>query len=164
MTEWIESKGGPLAVVPESWLGQWRGVAGPEPISHYQSACEVRDEIEVIRFDGHDTLILGDEPLPTFWQSEGDQGGILARVVYADSEEAAISAISEAAVDAALDSPTLTFSVDGPARLIDSADSGDQLFAGGISLNLQQGTYRVQTGFVDSGPEVRVLIHRLRLI
>ncbi|MFJ8210556.1 Imm21 family immunity protein [Streptomyces sp. NPDC096033] len=63
---WLETEGGPFVVVPHTWLPHWSGRAGA-----YDRACAVMDFVGVLALPGGaETLVLGDEPLPTAYLPE----------------------------------------------------------------------------------------------
>ncbi len=153
--EWVESKGGPLVLLDESQLERWSGVRGGD----YERACDVANEVEAVSLAGHDVLVLGDEPLRTAWVADKD-GGVFVRWVYAETEQSALTALGSKE-EVLFEDTGIRIATKGQCRLIDAADPGDVLTSGNLSVQMRPGTYRVDTGVLDAGPEVRLLLHKL---
>lgn len=131
---WVESMGGPLIVVPVSALASWGGCTekglmagdGAAP-DDYDRACAVDDLAGVIPIDenGAQALVLADEPATSCYLP---QHRAFLRWRAADSE-----AGLRAATDTVLADPATvweqcgTWSSDGPAVLMDSAEAGSDL-------------------------------------
>jgi hypothetical protein len=159
-SDWIQSNGGPLLLLPSELLHHWRGTAA----SDYERACMVQEEIAALDVGNGVGLVLGDEPHQTSWAA-ADEGGFLVRWVYADDEGdvwAAIDSIQESSFE-----PTsvTTFVVGASGRcvLLDSADPGDDLRGEHLALLLAPGAYSVGTATLAPNEKTRVLVHRLRL-
>ncbi|GLW71064.1 hypothetical protein Kpho02_33630 [Kitasatospora phosalacinea] len=134
-TVWVESMGGPLVVVPVSALDRWDGCTpGGEILGatgrqdDYDRACAVEDHAGVVDLRGDDSasaLVLGDEPAGTCYLPDRTA---FVRWLAADSEAELF-----AAAHAVLDDPATpwedcgTWTTDGPAVLMDSADAGRDL-------------------------------------
>ena len=58
---WYESAGGPLLVLPRAALADWQGTDGDD----YERACAVQGYADIVRIEGREALVLGDEPFPT---------------------------------------------------------------------------------------------------
>jgi len=153
--QWVESKGGPLVLLEQARLSEWSGARGRD----YESACTVTDEIGTVAIAGRDVLVLGDQPHRTSWLSDS-HGGLLVRWVYADSERSVLGALSSLPEELFEDTG-VTILVEGPCRLVDSADPGNSAITPGVEVPISPGTYRVETGLLDAGSEVRLLLHRL---
>ncbi|MFJ9002458.1 Imm21 family immunity protein [Streptomyces sp. NPDC102359] len=128
---WVESMGGPLIVVPVSALPAWHGctqtgvIAGnATAVDDYDRACDVDDLAGVIAVGdkGAQALVLADEPATTRYVPEHN---LVLRRLAADNE-----AELAATAQAALTHPTTpweeygTWTTDGPAVLMDSAEAG----------------------------------------
>ena len=162
--KWIESRGGPLVVVPQAWLQEWRGVFGPESDSrsHYDRACDVVDQIATIRVGGSDVLVLGDEPFRTTWIPM-QTGGIFVRWTYAD-HEGSIATFLHSFNPATVTGDTgVSLHVSGGCVMFDAAEPGDENTGDAILIALSPGTYIVKSATADPSTEVRVLIHELIL-
>ncbi|WP_231155774.1 Imm21 family immunity protein [Streptomyces sp. CNZ748] len=162
---WVESMGGPLIVVPVSALPAWHGctqtgvmVGDATAVDDYDRACEVDDlaGVTAVGDQGTQALVLADEPATTRYVPEHN---LFLRWLAADSE-----AELNAAADAALTDPTTpweeygTWTTDGPAVLMDSAEAGsdlDQEYPGGgspsyASVPLLPGTWRVRATHTET--------------
>ena len=60
----IASGGGPLVLLPDALLPQWRGLDGP-PDSDYDRACGVPEPLGSIPVAGGEALVLSGEPADT---------------------------------------------------------------------------------------------------
>ncbi|MFE2038680.1 Imm21 family immunity protein [Streptomyces scopuliridis] len=133
---WVESMGGPLILIPVSALAAWGGstqtgmVAGDATAQDdYDRACAVDDLAGVITVgeSGAQALVLGDQPATSCYLPEHRA---FLRWLAADSE-----AGLKAAAEAVLADPAArweecgTWTTDGPAVLMDSADAGAELNA-----------------------------------
>ena len=157
---WIESTGGPLIVVPRMTLARWGGAfAADGAPSDYQRACAVSDELGVIRHEGADVLVLGDEPHRTTYLEDGDLK-CLVRWVAAVSEESLLEMVRQK-VGEPHGEPRVCFSTsDEQLFLIDSSDRGAELHSPSLSIYLAAGKYVVDTLRLRS-VDVQVLIHRI---
>ncbi|MFD6275118.1 Imm21 family immunity protein [Streptomyces sp. NPDC060209] len=165
---WVESMGGPLIVIPVSALAAWRGctetgvmVGDATTADDYDRACGVDDLAGVIAVgeNGAQALVLADEPATSCYLPEHRA---FLRWLAADSE-----AELRAAAGAVLADPVTpweecgTWVSDGPATLMDSAESGSELdieYPGGgmpaqASVPLPVGRWRVRATHttVDEG-------------
>ncbi|MEU1079877.1 Imm21 family immunity protein [Streptomyces sp. NPDC005908] len=162
---WVESMGGPLIVVPVSALAAWHGctqtgvIAGnATAVDDYDRACEVDDLAGVIAVGdkGAQALVLADEPATTRYVPEHN---LFLRRLAAD-DEAELAATAQAAL---MDRTTPweeygTWTTDGPAVLMDSAEAGSDLNQeypnGGTPsfapLPLPPGTWRVRAAHTEA--------------
>jgi len=62
-SEWIQSDGGPLLLIPSELLHDWGG----DTASDDRRACEVVDEIAPLDLGAGMGLVLGEEPHMTSW-------------------------------------------------------------------------------------------------
>lgn len=162
--QWIESGGGPLVVVPQTHLGRWGGVdcRSTDDTSDYDRACEVSDDVAVIRVADTEALVLGDEPFRTTWLPN-EKGGFLVRWVYADKEESISEFLSAPSLEEALSASGVSFTTPGMCVLFDSAEPGDDIRGDSMTLALKPGTYAIKSAIVNPSAEVRFVIHQLRL-
>ncbi|MFI6402533.1 Imm21 family immunity protein [Streptomyces sp. NPDC050548] len=168
---WVESMGGPLAVVPASALAAWHGCTesgvmagdGTAP-DDYDRACAVDDLAGVIAVgdSGAQALVLADEPATSCYLPEHRA---FLRWLGADSE-----AGLRAAAEAVLADPATPWEEcgewvsGGPAVLMDSAEAGGQLgveYPGGGSpaqapVPLPAGRWRVRAVHLGADEENRV--------
>jgi len=167
--EWIESGGGPLVVVPQVRLGRWCGVyrKSADGMSDYDRACEIIDEIAIICVADTEILVLGDEPFRTTWLPDVS-GGFLVRWIYAINEKSVIDFVGSTGLGRVFDehdsTGNLLFTTSGACVLFDSAEPGDVIRGASMALVLASGTYAVKSAIVNPSTEIRLLIHRLRLI
>ncbi|MFH9737209.1 immunity 21 family protein [Streptomyces roseolus] len=156
---WVESMGGPLIVIPVSSLDAWHGCTedgmvlsdGPD-LDDYDRACAVNDLAGTITVgeEGTHALVLGDEPATTCYIPEHR---VFLRWLAASSEPEL-----KAAAEAVLTDPSTqweecgTWTTDGPAVLMDSAEAGTDLNVeypdGGLpaqaAVSLAAGRWRVR--------------------
>ena len=158
---WIESAGGPLVIVPERSLGAWHGADGPDVTeTHYESACAVADYVGLVRLDGAQAVVLGDEPLRTAWRP-GASGGLLVRWIAAPSEadvERALATLPdilpwEQVLD--FDHPG------GTLVLFDAAVPGAELPDDHLRLDLPAGRWTLGLSAYHPDDDVALLLHRL---
>ncbi|MEU0038530.1 Imm21 family immunity protein [Streptomyces sp. NPDC006333] len=131
---WVESMGGPLIVIPVSALPAWRGctetgvMAGDATApDDYDRACAVDDLAGVITVGEHgaQALVLADEPATSCYLPEHRA---FLRWLAADSEAELTAAAGAVLADPATAWEECgTWSSDGPATLMDSAEAGSAL-------------------------------------
>jgi hypothetical protein len=143
----------------------WRGInkRNTDDISDYDRACRLVDDVAVIKIADAEVLVLGDEPFRTTWV-QGEQGGLFIRWVYAHREEILVRLLDEMNLTGALRSSGVTFTTAGTCVLFDSAEPGDEIRGDSMALLLEPGTYEVDSAILDPSSEVRLLVHRLKLI
>ncbi|MEV4808161.1 Imm21 family immunity protein [Nonomuraea sp. NPDC049421] len=159
MRIWVESSGGPLALVPAEALHEWTGVNGAD----YDAACAV-DGFGVIGF-GKDrsALILWDEPARTTFFER-----LFVQWMYADSDgdvERAVSRLCDVVweqgpiVDVGGLMVLLDAAAPGPEVRIDQARG--EMDAEAINVEIEPGFYRVDRGEVSPDERTRVRCYRL---
>ena len=158
-SQWIQSGGGPLILLPTELLESWGGARNED----YLRACGVIDEISEIRVGSGVGLVLGDEPHQTSWLADAD-GGMLVRWAYADDERDVWTAVGGIAVSDFDRSEELSVTIGdlGGCVLLDSADPGNALRSEHLEVALRAGTYSVRTAHFDPNRSTRVLVHRLK--
>ncbi|MEV8363386.1 immunity 21 family protein [Streptomyces niveus] len=157
--DWVESMGGPLIAVPVSALAGWRGctetglLAGDATTpDDYDRACAVDDLAGVIAVgdNGDQALVLADEPATSCFLPEHRA---FLRWLAADSEAELKTAARAVLSDAATQWEECgTWLTDGPAILMDSAQSGAELdieYPGGgtpahASVRLPAGRWKIR--------------------
>jgi len=103
-TEWIQSLGGPLIMLPSSSLPRWRGGFGASEVgtgmpplgtaeggTDYDWACSVNDLIAAPSAYGDVAFVLNDHPLSTTWRQISSREGVVARAWVADQPEDVLS-------------------------------------------------------------------------
>lgn len=131
---WVASMGGPLIAIPVPALTAWRGctedgivLSGGDTPDGYDRACEVDDLAGVIAVggDGAQALVLADEPTTSCFLAEQR---VFLRWRGADSEAELLAAAEVVLADATTPWEECgTWSTDGPAVLMDSAEAGADL-------------------------------------
>lgn len=164
--KWIESNGGPLVLVAEELLGDWRGVEGastgePDGATDYDRACAVTEYVETISCGSGRVLVFGDEPFRTSWRPR-PSGGDIVRWVYSDSEQSIAAALDTGADDAALEDSGIQFATgpSGTLWLFDAARPGKDVGSEALKIDVGPRVLEVATGLIDAGEEVRFLVHR----
>ncbi|HEY8747170.1 MAG TPA: Imm21 family immunity protein [Tepidisphaeraceae bacterium] len=175
--DWIESAGGPLILLARSVLPTWGGCesrnakngdpfrsGGERSRTDYDLACDVNDYLGVVAAGPSNGLVLGDEPLRTYWfASLQNQGGWLVRWDYADDESSLTNNLH------LLD--TLPFKFSGLTYsageadhvLFDSAIPGLQLKTDeALQVTLVPDKYTIDTASFMPDTESAFLVHRLR--
>ena len=162
--KWIQSNGGPLVLIPRVHLDVWHGIEREvgDSMTHYDRACAVEADVAVLRVQGIDVLVLGDEPFSTAWVPEHN-GGLLVRWVYADSEKAIIDSIRSNSLSPTLMPNGVSFPAAGPCRLFDAAEPGAHILGHSLDLDLVGGQYAVTSAMVSPSRDLRLLVHRLLL-
>lgn len=132
--DWVNTMGGPLIAVPATALNAWRGCTmegviagdGTAP-DDYDRVCEVNTLAEAIPVgeNGAQALVLGDEPARSCFLP--DHRGFL-RWLAAYSEAELMTAAEKVLTDPATPWEECgSWVTDGPAVLMDSAESGAEL-------------------------------------
>jgi hypothetical protein len=167
--EWIESEGGPLLLAPKSKIGDWLGSLSANSASgptDYERACAVQDEIGLIPI-GNDqqAIVLGDEPDRTTLLARTIDELLIIRWRWAESEKSLLSALSSAlGLDAMSFNTKGTFTAQAEEYLLfDSAYSGAEITRN-LTVELQAGTYSLETVLFNPSKNTCALIHRMRLI
>ena len=151
-SEWMESTGGPLVLLPRSRAPQWLGVEGHD----YADACAVSDYAGLLERSWGQVIVLGDEPFRTTIVRRED-GDRIVRWMYAPDEQAALAVAM--AFDPAGKGPSevLKIAVDEEVYLlIDSATSGAE--ASGLEVRVPA-KVRLLNTFVLKQVEVGLIVH-----
>lgn len=152
-TEWIESAGGPLVLLPRSKLSAWAGVEGRD----YNDACEVVDYAGLLTRSWGHVIVLGDEPLRTAVICR-DEGQWIVRWMFSPDEPAAIMLAMTFNPEGAIPSERLDVEViDEPYLLFDSASNGAE--ASGLEVHVPPKARSLET-YVVKEREVGLVIHR----
>ncbi|HEY0495315.1 MAG TPA: Imm21 family immunity protein [Kutzneria sp.] len=155
MTLWVESEGGPLAVVPVSALSSWHGCTeagvivgdGASP-DDYDRACAVDDLVGLLLVGPSQALVLADDPARTCYLAE-DRAFL--RWGCADSEADLLASAAATLADPGTTWAEFgTWITDGPAVMFDSAEAGIEDFDSvRAPVPLAAGRWRVRTVQVD---------------
>jgi hypothetical protein len=158
--KWVDSEGGPLVLMGEALLSNWRGCFGPARGStDYDRACQVDDYVGVIDVGNGKGLVLGDEPMPTAWVPRAN-GGILARVGYTPSKKATEQQLAQLG-DIAFQPAGLRIPLAARNLLFDSALAGTDARQEGLLVQLEEGLYQV--GVSDHRPTTDMWLVLLKL-
>jgi hypothetical protein len=131
------------------------------PATDYDRACDVDDYIGAIDVGNGKGLVLGDEPLMTTWLPQSN-GGLLVRWVFADTEEALISAALNMPNERYEDSGVSFVVGDSPLVLLAACESSEDQIYPRIEFNMAPGHYRILTGKYECD-ETGLICHRLEM-
>jgi hypothetical protein len=151
---WLESGGGPFAVVARASLPHWSGTA-----ADYDRACEVADPVGVLTLsDGSQALVLGDEPLATAYLPDCLA---LVRWGYAESEDG-VADLIRAGLAAAVWEEGPVLSTTGELVMFDAAypGTGVGVLTDGTALALPAGTYRIDSARIEPDSRTSFSVHR----
>ncbi len=177
MLAWICSEGGPLLLLDERDLATWGGVVDEIEAprteqsfspggkrTDYDRACAVRDYLGRISVGAREALVLNDMPMQTTWVPRiGTYGGMLVRWMFAESEADLLRWLQ--AIPQGIFHREFRFSVErSPLVLFDSAFAGRNVMkqpAVYLSINLDPGTYEIETAIYQPDKQTCMVIHRL---
>ncbi|WP_433467541.1 Imm21 family immunity protein [Spirillospora sp. CA-128828] len=157
--DWVESAGGPLLAAPASQLARWEGATddeGPvETWGDYGRACAVEGYIGLVDIGAGQALVLGDEPATTTYLPDER---LFLRWAAADSEAGLVSAARQALHDITWDEE-ITWGVDGPIVLFDSAWPGATPEPGNhLTIDLAAARYRVRAAYRQDDRNWMILV------
>src|SRR5882724_11999130 len=96
--KWIDSAGGPLILMDQSFVDCWKGNSSISPknpgITDYERACRIDNYIGLVDVGSGNGLVLGDEPMMTSWHSQNTVEGILLRWQWAPNEKSVVNALN----------------------------------------------------------------------
>jgi hypothetical protein len=154
-TEWIESAGGPLVVLPASVSADWKGVAADD----YDEACGVEEYLGLLTREWGHVLVLGDEPLRTAVVKR-PEGPAIVRWMYAPSAEELLDAALKVDLDAMRPVETITVGLrNGPYAIFDSGADGSS--AKRLEFTPPPGARMIRTYVAkDDAKEIGMILHR----
>jgi hypothetical protein len=176
MQPWVYSEGGPLLLLDERDLASWGGVVdeveGPRTEqsfspggkrTDYDRACAVRGYLGRISVGAREALVLDDMPMQTTWvPPTGADSGMLARWMFAESEAEFLRWLQ--AIPRGVFHREFRFLVErSPLVLFDSAFAGRNVRkrpAEYLSIELDPGTYEVETAVYRPDAQTCMVIHR----
>jgi hypothetical protein len=164
-TEWIESAGGPLLLLPHPLASRWRGTdPNGHPVSgDYARACAQPGFLSRIDVPGGFGIVLGGEPLPTAWWAPiTGASGAVVRWEYADDDEA-VAEVLEGTFSTVEVEEQLEFRVTSPLQLFDSAWPGNEA-PKCLTIELPLGRYHVTSEWVRPSDRTSLLLHRFEMI
>ena len=156
---WLTSTGGPFIAVPDSVRSQWRGAdpdcdfEGPlDTWGDYGRACQATDSasteyyVAVIEVGGVEALVLG--------EGKGSVTFLRDRLLFVQYAPAGPESEFLAGLDAGLPGlpwrrSAFTWTVTGPARLIDSASAAEDSEPH-LAVDVPPGTYSIDYCDSDS--------------
>jgi hypothetical protein len=166
---WVSSNGGPLILLPVSYLTAWLGIEAPatqpshhtvDHLSDYERACAVADYTGVILVGNGECLVLGDDPNDTTWLPNA-RGGIFARWIYAAGFEAAEPALTSIPADLVWESAGVLKVATTPLELFDAAETGTEVLAVRLRIELTPGKYEIARA--DHKPDADTWFQLIRL-
>lgn len=169
---WIESSGGPLLLLSFANLTAWSGHTGSlkrnidglnGAESDYERACAVEDYLGMIAIADGYGIVLAEEPMATAWRPESSSEGILIRWVFGEDQERLPQYLSH--IDEEIWRPTgISLKVgEDPLYLFDAAWPGAKVAEHEhLTLSLDAGNYRFDTGTLRIGDKTELILHRLQ--
>ncbi|HRI66417.1 MAG TPA: Imm21 family immunity protein [Polyangium sp.] len=152
--QWISTTGGPLLLIPEKSLSDWRGASGDG--LDYDLACSATEFAEVVQWHGRSLLVLGDEPLLTM-VIQGSTTTIFLRWMYAPDEEAIMRCLNRREWGPPIEQ--LTWKINESTHaLIDSALDGHSV-QNPMHVTLPIGENQVMTYLVKPSHDVGAVLH-----
>jgi hypothetical protein len=161
--KWVNSAGGPLLLLEEQLLPDWKGDGGASGgrggRTDYERACDVDDYLGLVEVGPGRALVLGDEPMQTTWWPSPGAGGMLIRWQWADGEASVVNSVG-GVPEESWEPTGLTFRVSGRDLLLfDSARPGDEP-GEGLSIQLAGGQYEIVTALHRPDASTSLVLHR----
>ncbi|MEV0617385.1 Imm21 family immunity protein [Nonomuraea sp. NPDC050404] len=155
--KWIETTGGPFALVALDDVPLWTGHRGD-----YQRACEVDGVTGLVGFGAPEhrrtALILWDEPLRTAYLPEHQA---FVQWMYADSEGELLQMVNSQ-ISSAMWEGGPSIEVRGKVVLFDAAMPGAELTSGdSLEIQMRCEVYRVRTADIEPGGRQAARVHQL---
>ena len=174
---WINSRGGPLLLLPQNLMPYWKGIESPDDgreieatfrwdkqagASDYDRACDIQDYTGIIRIGSGEGLVLGEEPFATTWEPFPETiGGILVRWVYAPSAQIVKEFLLHLPQDLRWESKGQIYFSQGLLVLFDSAEPGDEIIGEKLEIKLVEGTFEIETYHYKPDDETSLILHKL---
>lgn len=155
---WITSAGGPLVLVPQTMVAQWRGVS--DGGRDYAAACAVDDYLGVIQWNGVEVLVFNDEPLATTCATADLT--VFLRWIYAPNEGAIVSAAQDLAHYLPQQESGVVFDCRAARYALFDAGAPGQNVVEMIEVEIAPGTYIVETHVLKPNDDVGLIAHVLR--
>ncbi len=177
-SDWIETLGGPIVVMPDDLLAFWEGSNPPSsirtistsskwndegPATDYDRACEVGGLLGQLDVVAGQVIVLNDEPLPTAWfvDSRRPNLGAFVRWVYAPSDLNVDRAVA-AAMDAGEWIAEATWRIGEPRlHAFDASLAGCDIDEGGLQLHVAPGPVNISTKRHRYDDDTEIVLHRL---
>ena len=179
--KWIDSAGGPLILISDNSYKLWSGILKRSSYldnkiedaddflnadeTDYGKACLVRDYLGVVNVGDDTALILGDEPLLTTVFASVDGRVVIARWYYGEDEELVVNNLKTIDLNS-IDNWefAMTFSLCSDKQyLFDSACSANVFDKGNkdcLSMNINQGNYKIWTSIYEPNDKTKLIIHK----
>lgn len=163
--KWISTNGGRFICLPESLLPDWHGFpdegADPLDTSHdYGRACATTGYAEVLAVGDGAGLVFGENELGGVWL--GDHPPIVFEWVYANDEDAVVSALRSLPDDIPVDDVQFTVPT-GSLVVFDSAFSGSDFEPQHTcTFPITPGQYSVGSAYLEPNNETALIVHRFR--
>jgi hypothetical protein len=156
---WISSAGGPLVMLPGSYLKQWQGVQNKSSgVSDYELACKAASFADNIQWRGIELLVFGDEPMATC-VVDHDKMPLIARWRHAPDDVSAVRALTSAQVGNMVPIEHVRLRVVEPEQVIfDSGTPGPRV-KDRLELTLKSGLYVVRTFCYEPSREMAFILH-----
>jgi len=164
ITNWINSRGGPLICATSQAGGEWRGVGGTSTKAaktDYERASDVLDYLGVIPCSSSDVLVLGDEPMQSAFATV-EQGLVIVRWVSCVSRARAEELIGNLPLQLPFIEDSINFTVREPnLYLFDSALDRPLVVGSGVCrIDMTPGRYAVTVERYEREHEFEFLVHR----
>jgi hypothetical protein len=172
---WLDTDAGYLILMPAAVRVEWSGIEPPrdgrevvarfrsngpdDPATDYDRACDVDDYIGILDVASSWGIVLGQEPMPTTWQSLRDGSVLIARLYTSE-----IGTPSRLPDTGSLEWTTVGFiDSDGtPAVLFDSTEVGwEEPVFPSLDIAVPAGRYAVEHA-TFSNDEMELWLVRLR--
>lgn len=118
--------------------------------------------VGVLSVGDQDGLVLAGDHLPATWMSVDPRTGILARWMFGPSDAAVNEALNHAAALGGWREDAAFTVIDRQLYLFDSAEAGAEPLGPRLTVQLDPGTYVVETCEYRPDPEISLVLHRLR--
>ena len=158
--KWISSKG-PLIIMNYADTEQWLGGNNSSRYhhSHYDMACNIEDDINIIQVNGINVLVLGDEPNQTTYLKRSNNSGLLVRWVWADSEDDLFHEVKSLEEPIVSRTSGFSFVVHDKLCLFPAIDTGEIGRKSGATFSMAKGSYYIITSYENSNPAVNFVAH-----
>lgn len=175
---WVSGDGGPLILMEEKYLANWKGCEEPsngrvveansrwglEVATDYDLACDVEEYLGLINVGEGKALILGGDEMATTWfPLSENQEGILIRWGYGNSESEVID-FAKLLAGEFEENENIKFSVENSELvLFVAAESGNDKVYPRLKFNLLSGVYKIST-IEREDEQTSVICHHFRKI
>lgn len=181
--KWVDSAGGPLILIGDKSVGLWSGILkrsayltnvdeGADNFldpgeADYGKACLIEDYLGLVKVDGDEVLVLGDEPmLTTFFFSQ--EKPVLARWCYGEDKEFIDNILLNINLSSIIQWEfALTFNLTSDKQfLFDSACSKsmiDKRQEDCLDINMKRGQYKLSTSVYEPDRKTKLILHKFEV-